>query len=181
MCSPMAAIGFGLSAASQVAGFAGQQQATDEYNRTAAQNAVNAKVAAANAYGDEQLKYSYDSKKNAQEAYDAVMKARQAKGIVQASAGSAGFDASSLSVSDLVSEQSRAEARDHYNFLTKQEDMSNNYDSRTKSIKAQAEGRINSMPYKSGPSALALGIGIAKSGFDSFSTTQQGKTWLGTS
>lgn len=179
MCDPISAIGLGLSAAGQVAGFMGQKQATDDYNAAARQNRTNSILAANDGYATEGQKLIYDEKKNQQEAYDAIMKARQTKGAVEASAGSAGFDGSSITVTDLVSEASRAEARDQQNFQIKREDLENAYDSRTKSINAQAAGRINSMPLKSGPSALALGLGIASSGLNAAKGSPQGKTWLG--
>lgn len=179
MCDPVTAIGFGLSAAGQVAQFAGQSQATDEYNKAAAQNRLNALVAANNKYADTDRSYIYDSTKNRMEAYDKIMQARKAAGMVKASGGSSGFDASSLTVGDLLSEYDRDQGETTSRFGLKQEDLESSRTSRVESYRAEAEGRINSMPFKSGPSPLALGLGIASSALDGVKSTKQGKIWMG--
>lgn len=179
MCDPMSAIGFGLSAASQVAGFAGQQEQTDAYNAAAQQNAINAGVAASNKYADEGRSFVYDSKKNMQEGYKAVMSGRKARGTAVASAGSAGIDGSSLTLGDILSDINQESAVNLDNIAAKQDDMKSAFRSRVKSYEAEAQGRINSMPYKEGPSPLALGLNIASAGFGAVKDSPKGKAWLG--
>lgn len=179
MCGPLAAIGFGLQAASQVAGFAGQQQATDDYNAAARQNAINASLAMTHKTEDEQRRYAYDTKNNISQAYDAIMKARQAKGTAIASAGTAGLDASSLSVDSILSNIGNQEAESVNNFQAKQDDMEDAYRSRTRGYYYEAMGRINSMPFKRGPSPLGLGLGIATAGFNTIQNSPTAKNWLG--
>jgi hypothetical protein len=175
----MSAIGFGLSAASQVAGFSAQQQQTDAYNAAARQNAINAGVAASNKYADEGRSYVYDSKKNMQEGMKAVFSGRKARGTAIASAGSAGIDGSSISLGDIVSDINNETALNLDNVAAKQDDMKHALVSNLKSYEAEARGRINSMPYKEGPSPFALGLNIASAGLGSVKDSPKGKAWLG--
>lgn len=165
MCDPMTAIGIGLSAAGQVAGFAGQQQATDDYNASAKQNAINASVAATRQYQDEGFRYAADVKAANQEGYDAVMRARQAAGTAKASAGTSGLDLGSVSVQSILSDINNTESRSKSVIDDRRDESAYAYRGRTKSIEAQAQGRINSMPFKEGPSKLGLALGIASSAF----------------
>lgn len=179
MCTPVAAIGFGLQAVSQVASFAGQQQQTDAYNAAAAQNAQNASLAAERQYEDQGRRFIYNNTKVLQEGQDAIFSARKARGALTASAGSAGIDASSLTVQSLLSESHSEEARSEYNADLKRQDSLNALKSANDEAYAQAQGRIASMPHKDGPSPLALGLGIATAGLDATKSTQLGKNWMG--
>lgn len=179
MCDPVTAIGFGLSAAGQVAGFAGEQEATKEYNRAAAQNRMNALVAANRQYADIDRSFIYNTTKDRMEAYDTVMDARKAASVVAASGGSSGFDARSLSVGDLLSEYDREQGETDARFGLKLDDRKSARNSNIEETRAQAEGRINSMPFKAGPSPLALGLGIANSAVSAVKGTKQGKNWMG--
>jgi hypothetical protein len=178
MCTPLAAVGFGLQAIGQVAGFAGQSQATDEYNKTAAQNAVNASVAASHQYEDEGRKMVYNSKQIMQEGYKTTMESRRAKGTAIASAGSSGIDASSLSVESILASIDQDQALSEANTKTKMDDLDDQYKSNTTSEEAQAQGRINSMPFKKGPSPLGLAINIASGALDATTSTNWGKNML---
>lgn len=179
ICDPVTAIGFGLSAAGQVAKFAGEQQATDDYNEASGKNRISALTAANNKYADVDRSYIYDSTKNRMEAYDTIMKARKAAGMVKASGASSGFDGGSATVTDLLSEYDRDEGETTARFGMKQDDLEASRKSRVESYRSEAEGRINSMPLKSGPSPLALGLGIASSALDGVKSTKQGKIWMG--
>jgi hypothetical protein len=179
VCTIAAGIGFGLQAIGSIAGFAGQQSQTDAYNATARQNAINASVAATHKYEDEGRRFVYNSKKNMQEAYDVSIRDRQARATSLASAGTAGFDGSSLSLNAILADMDSQDARSMSKAQTKQDDLHDTYSSNVLTSQAEAQGRINSMPFKAGPSPLALGLGIAQSGFDSFSGTNYGKSVLG--
>lgn len=161
MCMPaLGAIGMGLQMAGQVAGFANQSHQTDLYNAAAKQNAINASLAAERQYEDEGRKFIYNSREIQQEGYQAAMKGRQAVGTTMASAGGAGFDASSISLSDIISSENQKTAQSIDNIKTKEDDQKNTLKSADDSSFAQAQGRINSMPYKASPSALGLAIGL---------------------
>jgi uncharacterized membrane protein len=179
VCTLAAGIGFGLQAIGSIAGFAGQQSQTDAYNATARQNAINASVAATHKYEDEGRRFVYNSKKNMQEAYDVSLKDRQARATAVASAGTAGFDGSSLSLNAILADMDNQDARNMSKVQTKEDDLHDTYSSNVQSYQAEALGRINSMPFKAGPSPLALGLGIMQSGFDSTMNTNAGKNWLG--
>lgn len=171
----------GLSAIGQGASFIGQQNATNQYNAAAKQNAINASLAAQRQYEDEGRRYFYNNKQNLQQGFQTEMKARQARGTAVASAGTAGIDASSISVQSILNDIDQQQAANDGVLRDKQEDAESAFRSRVDSYEAQAQGRINSMPFKEGPSPLALGLGIADAGLDSFSSTKYGKNWLGIS
>lgn len=164
MCTPMAAAGFGIQALGSATNFVSQLSATNAYNAAAQQNAMNASVAATRSYEDEGKKYAYNMRELQQQGYKAAMQGRQAQGAALASAGSVGFDASSLSVNSILAAEAQKTATNLDNVKTKQMDQLGAYDSATHSLEAQAQGRANSMPIKSGPNPLALGINIAGEG-----------------
>lgn len=180
MCTPMAGIGIGMQMLGQVAGFAGQQHQTDLYNAAARQNAINASVAATHQYEDEGRKFIYNMREVQQEGYQAVMKGRQAVGTTVASAGGAGFDASSISVGDIISAENQKTAWSVDNIRTKQDDQKNVLKSSEDSEYAQAQGRINSMPFKEGPSALGLAIGLGSDIVGGIRTSPAGQTMFAT-
>jgi uncharacterized membrane protein len=179
MCDPVSAIGAGLSAAGQVAGFMGQQQATDAYNDSAKQNAINANLAATQQYTDEQRKTLADAKQTNQQGYQAAIQARQAVGAAKASVGSAGMDMSSLSVNSILSNLHNQEAQSEYAVQDRHDQEVAGYNSRTTGEEMQAQGRINSMPYKNSPSPLGLALGIGAGSFDAFSKSPKGRALFG--
>lgn len=175
----MTAISVGLSAASSAAGFAGQQSQTNSYNAAAKQNAINASVAATHQYEDEGRRLISDAKQTNNEGYQAIMKARQAKGTVMASAGTSGMDAGSLSVDSILAGISSDEANSGYAVASRHDDGEANYRSAGRGIEAQAQGRINSMPFKDGPSPLGMALSIGTDALGSISKSPTGKKWLG--
>ena len=179
MCTPMAAIGFGLSAISSVAGYGQQVADTKAYNAQAAQNAANASIAATHKYEDEGRRTAYDVQRLQQEGYKQAMEARRVKGSAIASAGSSGIDISSLSVGSILSDIDQQEAINESNTQTKMDDRTEAYKGNVQSYEAEAQGRINSMPFKATPSPLGAILGIAQAGLDSTASTPTGKSWLG--
>lgn len=157
MCTLMA----GLTAASAVVQYAGQQQATDAYNAQAAAAHRDAGIAASNKYGDLQRKYNYDAKATNQEGYKAAMKARSEKGTLVASAGSAGINGGSATLENLIGMNNQIEAENENRVQAKREDAYMGFISSGKTIEAEAQQRINSMPFKEGPNPLGLAIGLA--------------------
>lgn len=175
----MAAIGFGVSAIGQAAGYAQSQQDTDNYNAQAKQNAINASVAASNKYADAGRQYAYDVMHTQQEGYNQAMKARQAHGSAVASAGSSGFEGAT--VNDVLNDIDQQEAINEANSQTKIDDKKQAYQGQVQSYEAEAQNRINSMPLKSDPSPLGAILGIATAGLDATSKTSWGKEHLGIS
>ncbi|MCW2286633.1 hypothetical protein M2323_004519 [Rhodoblastus acidophilus] len=166
MCTPLALGGLAIQAAGTLTNFATQAAANSAYNTAARKNALDASVAAAQAYGDEGKKYTYNMRELQQQGYKAVMQGRQAQGTAIASAGAAGFDGSSISVGSILAAEAQKTAMNLDNIKTKQEDQRNSYESTVSSIEAQAKGRANSMTPKAAPSALALGINLAGEGLE---------------
>jgi hypothetical protein len=149
-----------LSIGGSVLGYAQQSQAADAKNAYAMANAQSASMAAQRKYEDEQRKFIYDSKVNQKEAYDATLRGRSAVASGVASAGAAGFDASSISVAGLLAAERQKTAENLSRSSLKQEDLLFNYDARVDSYEAEAQGRINSVPMTTGPSPLALALSI---------------------
>jgi uncharacterized membrane protein len=170
MC--VAALGAVVSAIGAVAGYAGQVQQTNAYNEAAAQNAVNASLAAQRKYEDEGRSLVYDTKRNMQEGYDAEMKARQARGTAIASAGGSGLDISGITVGAILSDINQQNAINQGNVSAKQDDMIAGTKSRNRSYEAEAQGRINSMPFKATPSPLGLAINLAGIGAEYYKDTR---------
>jgi hypothetical protein len=179
MCSPMAAVGFGLQAIGSVAGYGQQAADVKQANAEARQNAVNASVAASHQYEDEGRKLSYDTKALQQEGYNQAMEARRATGTAIASAGSSGLDVGSISVHSILSDIDQQEAINESNTQSKMDDKQEAYKANTISEKAQAQGRINSMPLKRKPSPLGAILGIATAGVDAITGSAAGKKTLG--
>lgn len=179
MCTPLAAVGFGLSAISSAAEYGQSVNDTKMYNSQAKQNAINASVAATHKYEDEGRKYAYDVKNVQQQGYKQAIAARQATGTAIASAGSSGIDGSSHTVQAILSDIDQQEAINEANSQAKIDDRKEGYSSAVESYEAEAQGRINSMPFKAKPSPLGAILGIATSGLDATAQTPQGKSWLG--
>jgi len=159
MCTLMAAV----AAASSAVQFAGQVQATNAYNAQAAAAHRDARIAAVNKYGDIQRRYNYDAKANNQEGYKAAMKGRAETATGIASAGSAGIAGGSLTLDNLIAASQQTAAENEARVQTKRDDMRESFLGQGQSIRAEAQGRINSMPFKQGPNPLGLMINLAGS------------------
>lgn len=171
MCIPLAVAGFAIQAAGAAANFAAQQQATDAYNQQAMVNARDASLAATRKYEDEGRRLGYDARRTQQEGYRATMKGREAIGTAVASAGSSGFDISSLSVGAILANEEQKLAQNLDSVRTEFDDMKDAYRGRVRGYEAEAQGRINSMPMKAGPNPLGLAINIAGAGLGAYRST----------
>ena len=159
MCGPM--LGPMIGIAGQVANFAAQSQAAKAANTAALANAQSASLAATHKYEAEGRHLIYANRREQQEGYKAVMQGREAAATGEASAGAAGFDASSISVGALLATAHNKTWQNIDVMDTKMEDNEQAYRSAVKTAEAEAQGRINSMPMKPGPNPLALGINVA--------------------
>jgi hypothetical protein len=159
MCTIAGAIG----AIGAVAQFAGQKQATDDYNAQAAAAHRDAEIAATNKYKDLDTKYVYNAKSLNQEGYNAALKAREEIATGVASAGSSGVDASSITLQNLVNSTKTQAATNESNIQSKRDDNKDTLIANDASVQAEAQQRINSIPFKRGPNPLSLMLGIATS------------------
>lgn len=150
-----------LGVASSVAGFAAEQQAVNAHNAATAQAHMDARWAAAQKYDDEGRRFRYDAKSLRKEAYNAIVKGREAVSTALASSGSAGISANSVSLGTIIAMERRKTAENAENANAKFDDMRASYVSKTESYRSEAQSRINSMPFKAGPNPLSLVIGIA--------------------
>jgi hypothetical protein len=160
MCTLMAAI----AAAGSAVQFMGQVQATNAHNAQAAAAHRDARIAAVNKYGDIQRRYNYDAKANNQEGYKAALKGRSEMATGIASAGSAGIAGGSITLDNLISMSRQMSAENEARVQTKRDDMRESFLGQGQSIQAEAQGRINSIPFKQGPNPLGLAINFASAG-----------------
>lgn len=158
MCDPATAIG----AASSIAGYAGQAQAANAANAASLANAQSASIAAGYKYADAGQKFIYDSKALQREANKAVLAGRAAVATGMASSGSTGV--AGLSLGALVADTRRQAAENVYVTEEKRDDRYAGLITETKSYEAEAQGRINSMPMRSGPNPLGLAIELGTAG-----------------
>jgi hypothetical protein len=153
-----------VAAAGSIVQFAGQAQATNDYNAQAAAAHRDARIAAVNKYGDIQRRYNYDAKANNQEGYKAALKGRAEIATGMASAGSAGIAGGSITLENLESMSRQIAAENETRVQTKRDDLRESFLGQGQSIQAEASQRINSMPFKRGPSPLGLAINLASAG-----------------
>ena len=157
----MCTIAAALTAASSVAQYAGQAQATKAYNTQAAAAHQDAGIAASNKYGDLQRRYNYEAKATNQEGYRAALRARSEQGSLVASAGSAGIAGGSLTLDNLIAASRQVGAENEARVQAKRDDSREALIGQFDSVEAEAQQRINSMPFKAGPSPLGLAINLA--------------------
>jgi hypothetical protein len=155
MCDLMTAVGL----ASSVAGFAAESQATASYNANAKAMHRDASIAAGWKYLDESQRFAYDAKQAQQEGYDLAIQSRENIGSGISSAAASGVQG--LSLGSLVSNNLQKTAENNARLDAKREDSVLAFNSNVKSYEAEARSAINSMPFRSGPSVLGLGIDLA--------------------
>jgi hypothetical protein len=150
-----------IAAASSAVQFMGQAQATNEYNAQAAAAHRDARIAAANKYGDLQRQFNYDAKSTNQEGYKAAMKARAEQGTLVASSGAAGVAGGSITLENLIAMSQQVGAENEARIQAKRDDNKEGFIAKGETVKAEAQQRINSMPFKEGPNPLGLAINFA--------------------
>lgn len=164
MCTLMAALG----AASSAVSFMGQVQATNAYNAQAAAAHRDARIAATNKYADEQRRMIYNQKGLNQQGYQAAMKGREATATGIASAGATGVAGGSVTLDNLIAASLQQTAENEARVQTKREDYEESFRGAVKSYEAEAQQRINSMPFKQGPNPLGLMINMAGAGLQGY-------------
>jgi hypothetical protein len=171
MCGPVAPLLMaGASVASAGLGIMGAMNQQNADARAVAQNndnvllnAQSAGISASNQYSDIGRQFTYDARSAQQEANQAVMAGRSAEGTAVASAGSSGFQGNSLTVGAVMSDIDRQNADAENNYALKMDDLKSAYNSKGRTIQANAQDRINSMQFQAQPSGSALGLNIANS------------------
>lgn len=160
----------GLGILGAVNSFISGSDAANIANRQKAENDRDAVIAANEKYFQNNQRYIYDSRMVQQEGYKAAMAGRVAQGTAIASAGSSGFDTSSLSVQNILNDERQKTAMDVENARTKMDDLKDATINNNRAAYAEARGRINSHQYQAGPNPLALGINIAGAGVGAYGT-----------
>lgn len=164
MCTLMAALG----AASSAVSFMGQVQATNAYNAQAAAAHRDARLAATYKYADEQRRMIYNQKNLNQQGYQAAMKGREVTAQGIASAGATGVAGGSVTLDSLIASSLQQTAENEARIQTKREDLGESFRGAVKTQEAEAQQRINSMPFKQGPNPLGLMINIAGAGLQGY-------------
>lgn len=162
MCMMMASMALGVVGA--IAQYQGQKQATDDYNAQAAAAHRDANIAATNKYRDVDSKYIFDNKDLNQKGYKAALDAREAIATGVASSGAAGINPQSITIQNLVAQTTQQAAQNENNIQTKRDDAFAQLQGQGKTIEAEAQQRINSVPFKRDPSPLGAILGIATAG-----------------
>lgn len=166
MCMMMA--GMALGAIGAIAQYEGQKKAVDDYNAQAAAAHRDAEIAATNKYKDIDTKYVYDSKSLNQQGYKAALQARETAATGIASSGSMGIDPGSITIENLVAQNSQQAAQNESNIQAKREDALTQLQGQGQSIQAEAQERIDATPFKAQPSPMGAILGIATSAVKGF-------------
>jgi hypothetical protein len=174
----MCTLAAGIGALGAIAQFSAQQSATKEYNEQAAIAHRDAEVAASYKYTDLDRKYVYDSASLNQEGYKDALKARSEQATGIASAGSAGIAGGSITLQNLVGASIQTAANNEANIQTKRDDSKDSLQSNLASVNAEAQQRINSVPFKAGPNPLGLAINIASAGLGGLNSSSSGSNGL---
>ncbi|CAA2141610.1 hypothetical protein [Hyphomicrobium sp. ghe19] len=173
MCvAAMPLLMFGLSAASAVVGYMGQQQ---QYAAAAAQKSENDRAAAdaaRNRYESISKSLSSEQKKASSESMDAQTEALKARSKARVAAGEAGVSGLSVDalLSDFSNQEERYLGRIDQNYQTTraayQDERTGAYDT--------ARARINSMATPVKPSFAGAALRIGQAGVDSYSQYLRG-------
>lgn len=165
MCDLMAAIGFGLSAASSVVGYEGQVQPANQQNEMYVENAKAANENLKSEYYQNQQRMIQEQEAAATQKREAQRELRGAQATATVAAGEAGV--SGLSVDALLNEY--AGRTGEYNDKVDQQtewtmaQLNNNM----RGFQSKAQDRINSVQRANKPSFLDTGLRIASAGLGS--------------
>jgi hypothetical protein len=110
----------------------------------------------------------FDARSAQKEGYASIMRGREAVSTVRASAGASGFDIGSLSVGAIIAAERQKTAENSDKVRSKMEDLKTSYEAKVDSYEAEAQGRINSMPFKAGPNPLGLAINLAGAAYQGY-------------
>lgn len=177
MCTIMAALGAALSGVQSIAGFAGQSQAADAANAQAAAAHRDALISYQNKVGDLQRQYIYNERAAQQKGYAATLKGRAAAATGLASSGSAGVGANSITLEQLMNDERQVTAENLNRVRSQQEDLKDQYIGQSISAQYDAQGRINSVPFRMGPNPASLGLQLAAGGINAFNQQNYFTAW----
>jgi len=148
-----------LSIASAGVGYMGQVQAANAQNDAANRNIQSARGAYNRTIVDNQRNFRAKATEIQQRRFDSTMEAREAQGTAKAMSADAGTTGNSVMAfrNSLLRKASENDYRIASAFEANRWDFTNRMDT----AKAQAEDRINSIPYAAGPNPFALMINAA--------------------
>lgn len=162
MCEPttLIVLGTALGIGGTVVGHNAQVDATDTANNATMVAHRDASLAAQRQYEDLQRAYAFNAKATQQQGEEAARAGRTALSQAIAGAGASGIDAGSMSVQDIINSERQRTASNLSKVADKQSDIKSGLISDNISVEMQAQGRINSTPFQTGPSALGAALSI---------------------
>ncbi|MBY5581859.1 hypothetical protein [Rhizobium leguminosarum] len=166
MCDPISLASFAIGAAGQVSSFMSASQEAETQNKLAENNRIEANRAAADQYASIQERMLQEKAAAGRELETAnkdAAKARATASVTSGEAGVTGISVDSL-LADYNAQQGQFERTNAQNLKMTQDGLRD----QLKSVKANAEGRINSVQKVAKPSLAPFVIGIAGSGLDAY-------------
>jgi hypothetical protein len=173
MCDPVSLAGFAIGAASQVTSFMGAKQEAATQNKLAENNRIEANRAATDQYASIQERMLQEKAAAGRELENAQTTTAKARGTAQVTSGEAGITGITVDslIADYNAQQGKFERTNEQNLGATQNQLRD----QLTSVKAQTEGRINSVQKAAKPSFLPYAIGIAGSGVDAVTANQKKK------
>lgn len=143
--------------------FMGQQAAADAQNEAANRNIQSAREAFNRNIVDNTRNFRAKAVETQQNRFDKTIEARDAQGTAIAQAADAGTTGNSIMA--LRNSLLRKANENDFRIASAFEANRNDFTNRMDTARAQAQDRINSMPYAAGPSPLGLAINAASAVF----------------
>jgi len=151
MCGPaLAILGAVVSLAQGVAGYASASQQADAQNQYYMENARAAQAATVNSYANLQIRQMQEREAADQKAQENAVAALEKRSTAQVSSGEAGV--TGLSVDALVGNLFQQEGRNWMSINTNLQMTDQNLRTEMDNVKAQGQGRINSVQRAQSPS-----------------------------
>jgi hypothetical protein len=166
MCDPVSFAGFAIGAASQVTSYMSASAEAKTQNQLAENNRIEANRAASDQYASIQERMLQERAAAGRELETAnkdAAKARATASVTSGEAGVSGISVDSL-IADYNAQQGQFERTNEQNLKMTQDSLRD----QLKGVKANAEGRINSVQKVAKPSLAPFAIGIAGSGLDAY-------------
>jgi hypothetical protein len=166
MCDPVSLATFAIGAASQVTSYMGASAEAKAQNQLAENNRIEANRAATDQYASIQERMLQEKAAAGRELENTNTEAAKARGTAQVTSGEAGVTGISVDslLADYNAQQGKFERTNEQNLKMTQDSLRD----QLKGVKANTEGRINSVQKARKPSFLPYAIGVASSGLDAY-------------
>jgi hypothetical protein len=162
LCDPISLIGFAISGASAMAGYAQQKEQADQQNALYRQNATNALAAFQNKQVDMNTRIMQERESAAAQNFDNTLAANKAEATNRVAAGESGAEGTSTDalMHDIQGQESRQQDRVNQNLDYTVDQLQN----QKKGQSYEALDRINSVKKADTPSFAGAMLQIASGG-----------------